>query len=395
MKKIAIFRSDLLSYSEIFIRDQALAMRQWRPVMLGHRLVPDGLSLEGLEVQLLEDSRPGRHGGALESLRYWWNVPNPEHVTALKRMGVDLVHAHFGTDAVDIWPVVKSAGLPMLVTLHGYDINIHREWWEAGNAGLRRRVYPRRLLAMARHPRVSFIAVSEVIRRKAIDYGIPGNKLTVSHIGVDTGRFSPGGSPITQRPRRILFVGRLVEKKGVACLLDAFTKVREKVCDAELVIVGDGPLRALLEQQAFDLGLPVVFLGALQRDQVKRQLDESRVFCLPSVTARNGDAEGFGLVVLESQACGVPVVTSACGGSEEGIEHGVSGFRFPERDIEALTEALARILTEDALLSRMSLASRSFVMHKFELIDCTQTLERAYDQRVEEPVSPSMTAGAS
>jgi len=88
-------------------------------------------------------------------------------------------------------------------------------------------------------------------------------------------------------------------------------------------------------------------------------------------------------------------VTSACGGSEEGIEHGVSGFRFPERDIDALTEALARILTEDALLSRMSLASRSFVMHKFELIDCTQALERAYGQRVEKPDSPSMTAGTS
>ena len=395
MKNVAIFRSDLLSYSETFIRDQALALQEWRPIMIGYRRVRDGLSLDGLEVYLLGRSRQSQLGKSLETLRYWTNTPDPEDICALKRLDVSLVHAHFGTDAVDIWPAVKAAGLPMLVTLHGYDINIHREWWEAGNAGLRRRVYPRRLLTMARHPRVSFIAVSEVIRRKAIDYGIPGNKLAVNHIGVDTGRFAPGGSPITQRPRRILFVGRLVEKKGVAYLLGAFAKVREKVCDAELVIVGDGPLRALLEQQAFDLGLPVVFHGALQGDQVKRQLDESRVFCLPSVTAHNGDAEGFGLVVLESQACGVPVVTSACGGSEEGIEHGVSGFRFPERDIDALTEALARILTEDALLSRMSLASRSFVMHKFELIDCTQALERAYGQRVEKPDSPSMTAGTS
>jgi glycosyltransferase involved in cell wall biosynthesis len=385
MKKIGIFRSNLLACSEIFIRDQACSLRQWRPVMIGCRRVPDGLALDGLEVHLLGQPQRGRYGRMLQSLRYWGNAPDPEHVRILEQIDVRLIHAHFGTDAVDIWPVVRAVGLPMLVTLHGYDINIHRDWWEAGHGGLRRRVYPRRLLAMARHPQVSFIAASEVIRRRAIEYGIPESKLTVGHIGVDTSHFVPGGPPITRRSRRVLFVGRLVENKGVSYLIRAFEKVLEQVRDAELIIVGDGPLRATLQQQAFDLRLPVTFLGAVPRDHVKQQLDECRVLCLPSVTIRNGASEGFGMVVLESQACGVPVVTSARGASEEGLEHGVSGFRFPERDINALAEALARILSDDALLSRMSLESRSFVTRKYGLVDCTRALEHTYDQFVEAP----------
>jgi glycosyltransferase involved in cell wall biosynthesis len=383
MRKVAIFRSDLLPYSETFIRDQALALRRWRPIMIGHRRVPNGLVLDEPEIHLLARSRQGQFSGMLETLRYWTNMPDPEHVRILKQMDVSLVHAHFGTDAVDIWPVVKAAGLPMLVTLHGYDIQIHREWWEAGHAGLRRRFYPRRLLAMARHPRVSFIAVSEAIRRRAIECRIPANKLTVSHIGVDTDRFSPGGSPITQRSRRILFVGRLVEKKGVEYLIRALALVREKVSDAELIIAGDGPLRTALERLALDLRLPVTFLGALQRDDVKRRLDTSRVLCLPSITAPNGDAEGFGLAVLESQASGVPIVTSACGAADEGVEHGITGFRFHEKDTEALAEALARILNDDALLSRMVMECRSFVLRKFNMLDCAHALERIYDQCAE------------
>src|SRR5690606_12677303 len=132
----------------------------------------------------------------------------------LNRLQADLVHAHFGIDATDIWPSVKKAGLPMLVTLHGYDINIDREWWEDGHEGLRRRVYPQRLLTMAKDPKVHFIAVSQAIKKRAIEFGITPEKITVSYIGVDTDRFKPAGLPLSERKRRVLFVGRMVEKKA-------------------------------------------------------------------------------------------------------------------------------------------------------------------------------------
>jgi glycosyltransferase involved in cell wall biosynthesis len=132
-----------------------------------------------------------------------------------------LLHAHFGVDAITAWPVAKALDLPMIVTLHGYDINICRKWWEAGYGGRVMRKYPSRLLDLAKEPRVRFIAVSEAVRRRAMSYGIPAEKLRVHYIGVDTKKFAPGDRSVVERERRVLFVGRLVEKKGYEYLIRA------------------------------------------------------------------------------------------------------------------------------------------------------------------------------
>ena len=109
-------------------------------------------------------------------------------------------------------------------------------------------------------------------------------------------------------------------------------------------------------------------------------MDEARVFCLPSITANNGDAEGFGLVLLEAQACGVPAVTSARGGATEGIKHGATGFSFPERDIQALEAALVRLLTDDSLATSMATQARRHVEENFDIRRCTASLEDLYDR---------------
>jgi glycosyltransferase involved in cell wall biosynthesis len=106
------------------------------------------------------------------------------------------------------------------------------------------------------------------------------------------------------------------------------------------------------------------------------------VFCLPSLTAGDGDAEGFGIVLLEAQASGVPVVTSAMGGATEGVLHGETGFAFAEKDIDAMAEYLCRILMDDELARSMSVAARRFVAEKFNLKRCTSALEDHYDALV-------------
>lgn len=88
------------------------------------------------------------------------------------------------------------------------------------------RAYPSQLLALAEDSRIRFLAVSEAIRRRAVAFGLPSEKMEISDIGVDTSKFIPDGCPITERPRRVLFVGRLVEKKGCECLLRAFAEVQ-------------------------------------------------------------------------------------------------------------------------------------------------------------------------
>ena len=357
-----------------------LALRRWRGVLVGMSELHQ-LPLEGLQICVLRPEKPTFADRLRWKLSESLGTMPRSTIRRLQRERPSLLHAHFGVEAiVAAWPIAKALDLPMLVTLHGYDININREWWEAGHGGPARRDYPKRLLELASHPRVTFIAVSEAIRRRAISYGIPQAKITVQYIGVDTSKFAPGGRSIIERAPRVLFVGRLTEKKGCEYLIRAFAKVEEAVPDARLILVGDGELRDRLQQIVLDLGVSAEFLGALRATGVLRELHLARVLCLPSVTAANGDAEGFGMVLLEAQASGVPVVTSALGGASEGIQEGITGFGFIERDVEGLTAHLIRVLTNDAVANSLSLAGPKFVSKYFSLSQCTAALETLYDE---------------
>src|SRR5690606_30575934 len=148
-----------------------------------------------------------------------------------------------------IWPYVKQIGLPMLVTLHGFDISIKKEWWESGKRGRRKKAYPKRLLQLAQEPNVHFLAVSTAIKKRAVEFGIPEDKITISYIGVDTESIQPGSVTLTHRRNSILYIGRLVEKKGASYLVKAFAKVKAQVSDAELVTVRKGPLEPQLVRQ--------------------------------------------------------------------------------------------------------------------------------------------------
>jgi len=380
MKKVIIFRNDLLFRSETFIKEQARFLSRWQPVLVGYDQVKDGLDLSGLEFRIIPGAASRTIGRYALRLLRMLGLPHQSTVEALRAVDAQLVHAHFGTDATDIWPSVKVLGLPMVVTLHGYDINIHREWWESGRGGIHRRVYPRRLLKMAQDPTVHFIAVSQAIKRRAVGYGIPEDKITVCYTGVDTERFKPGGLPIDQRGKRILFVGRMVDKKAPLLLIRAFSEVRKQVADAELVMIGDGPLLEGARQLAQDLNIPVEFCGAQNSNYVLTELNRARVLCLPSVTADNGDAEGFGLVILEAQASGVPVVTSAQGGADEGVLNGCTGYTFEECDLHSMVQGLLGFIGTAADLMGTSAAAVQYVQDRFDVRDCSACLEHIFDR---------------
>jgi glycosyltransferase involved in cell wall biosynthesis len=270
----------------------------------------------------------------------------------------------------------------MIVTLHGLDITTNREWWEKGHGGWWRRRYPKQLLDLSNERSVHFVAVSEVIQARAIAFGIPANKISVRYTGVDTSRFRRGSVSITAVPKRILFVGRLVEVKGVEYLIKAFAQVHAEVAEAELVIVGDGPDREHLSHLSKSLEISAEFLGGLSSQQVREQMLQARVLCLPSITTKKGNLEGFGTVLLEAQACGLPVVSSAAGGASEGLLDTRTGFRFVEKDVEGLAARLKQILLNDKLCSGMSASATEFVRHNFDIRNCSRALEEIYDSMV-------------
>jgi glycosyltransferase involved in cell wall biosynthesis len=302
--------------------------------------------------------------------------------------GARLIHAHFGHDGILALPYARKLKIPLVVTLHGHDVNIRKESYRSGDHGFQQRRYPDQFAGMVLQQNVRFIVVSNVLRQSAMDYGVPKDRIAVFYTGIDVQQFQPGPRPIAQRPRKIVFVGRLVEMKGCAYLIEAFQQIVRRIPDAELTVLGDGPLRGDLEALARRLDVRVEFQGSVTQEVVRRSLNEARVFCLPSITASNGNFESFGMVLLEAQASGVPVVTSALGG-REAVADGVTGFTVAEKDVGALVSHVCEILRNNELASRMSHSGPRFVRQHFDIEICTRKIEDFYDDILSTPNSAS------
>jgi glycosyltransferase involved in cell wall biosynthesis len=190
------------------------------------------------------------------------------------------------------------------------------------------------------------VAVSRGLRQLALQTR-PGTEIDVIPNGVNVQRFKPGPAGDS---RRILFVGRLIERKGVTYLLQAFRGVLAAVPDAELVIVGEGPERARLEARAGALGLSGVnFLGHLEGDALSTAYSSSAILALPAL------ADAMPNVVLEAMAAGLAIVTTPTGGSEVLCGNGVV---VPAADPEALGAALVGYLTDPIRLAEHQRLSR-------------------------------------
>lgn len=294
---------------------------------------------------------------------------------ALAERGTALLHAHFGVEGAYATRLARALRVPLVTTLHGFDVTVTKSRFLASRkpSWVNYVAWRRALFSGG----AVFICVSEHIRRSAVAWGFPAERAVVLPIGVDVDLIQP--AEFVETPR-ILHVARLVEKKGTADLLRALAIVRRAAPDAELVIIGDGPLRAALRDLAARLGVSagVRFLGVQGHDETLRWLRRSRVLCLPSVTAPSGDQEGLGMVLLEAGACGRPVVGTRHGGIPEAVLDGSTGFLVPERDPAALAERLLALLGDPRLCERFGRAGRELVLERFNLRRQTDKLESLY-----------------
>src|SRR5207302_6302360 len=142
----------------------------------------------------------------------------------------------------------------------------------------------------------------------------------------------------------VLFVGRLVERKGVSHLVDAVSLLLPGA-DVRLVIVGEGPERARIEARIREQGLDgrVAVRGQVSDAELQAAYAAADAFVLPAVVDRRGDTEGLGVVLLEAMNHRVPVIASAIGGITDIVEDGVSGLLVPPGDATALAAALERL----------------------------------------------------
>ncbi|HEY5213609.1 MAG TPA: glycosyltransferase [Acidobacteriaceae bacterium] len=366
--RVVIFRSALLPVSETFIREQAEALRRFEPIYAGLKQERSGLPHSARSILLAS------HGARLPLLRtllYQVSGYSPAFKARIKEVRPSLIHAHFALDGVAALPLAEHLNIPLIVSLHGYDVTSSDSSLRSSATGLLYLLRRRQLWEGAH----TFLCVSEFIRYQAIEAGFPRNKLRVHYTGVDCKHFSQSDGP---RDGNILFVGRLVQKKGCQFLLEAMVEVSRALPGTSLTVIGDGPLRSRLQAQASQLNIPVRFLGARPISEVRDCMSRASLFCVPSLRADNGDSEGFGMVFAEAQAMGTPVVSFNHGGLPEAVEDGHTGLLVPERDTHALAAAIIRLLSDATLWSRFSARGSARIREKYSLETQTQILEDIY-----------------
>lgn len=363
-----IFRKRILPWSETFIAAQAGAMTLFAPVLAGYHRDASGNALVGELPCVLLDEHGALPAVDKALLKAFGRMP-PRWLRAIEAHAPSLVHAHFGSSVVPCRVIARALGVPLVVTYHGMDITVR-----ARSAAER----ARRAAAFAAADRV--LAVSQYIADMVREAGCPPEKVLVHFIGVDTRVFVPTDVP--PAAHQVLFVGRLVAKKGVIHLVRAMRDVQRAIPDAELVLAGDGDLRASLEQEARTLGINARFLGVQTPDQVRALMQHATVVCGPSIADDRGNNEGLGMVFVEAQACGTPVVVTTSGGAGESVADGETGFHVPPGDERAMAERLVTVLRDPALRARLGAAARHRVELEFNLRTQTARLEAIYSELV-------------
>ena len=157
-------------------------------------------------------------------------------------------------------------------------------------------------------------------------------------------------------------VCRLLEKKGIDHGIRAFAAMAAAFPDCRYLVVGDGPYRARLEAIAAEEGVAarVVFAGQVAETELVDHYRLGDAFVMPNRELANGDTEGFGLVFLEANGCGLPVVAGCAGGSPDAVTDGVNGLVVDGRDVAAIEAAMRRLRRDPAL--RASLVARGLAV---------------------------------
>lgn len=236
---------------------------------------------------------------------------------------VDVVHAHWIIPQGIVQSFFKK---PYIVTGHGGDVT-------SLNKGIFRKL-KYRCLKNAKYITV----VSEHLKNEVLKV-YNTQDISVISMGCKTDNF---GSRFARNnyfgqgdKKVVLFVGRLAEKKGVTYLIEAMKQV-----DAKLVIVGDGPLRSSLEEQAREQGDKIVFMGAKPHNELKIIYASADIFVAPSITAKDGDMEGIPTAIMEAMASGLPIIASESGGIKELIQDDENGLLVAEKNVNEIAKMI-------------------------------------------------------
>lgn len=322
----------------------------WRGAILSHCKVAFGMPrtyLRGLTYALRTGSEGVR--GIIYSLFYFTEAlmigcwMRQQHLSHL--------HVHFGSAGATVGLLAcHTFRFRYSLTIHGPD-----EFFDVGHFRLKEKFAAASFICC-----ISSYARSQVFRLlPEADWA----KVHVARLGVDVNRFAPAIRSESHDPLRIVCVGRLVETKGQAVLLDAVAQLRGEGIPVSLQLIGDGPSRNALRElaQKHQIESHVTFAGAVNPEAIVDLLRSSEAFVLPSF------AEGIPVALMEAMAMELPCVTTFVNGIPELIEDNVDGLIVPPADVAALAQAIGKLAADPNLRLRLGKAGRTKVLRNYHL----------------------------
>lgn len=279
-------------------------------------------------------------------------------IRLLRSRPIDLIHAHWlipqGLVALLARLFIKPMP-PLLCTSHGGDLY-----------GLQGRFF-RPLKCFVLNHASAVTVVSRAMGEEVGRYVGDDVRVRVIPMGVDLQhRFVP--PDVREESASLLFVGRLVEKKGVGYLIDALPEILAKHPHVKLRIAGDGPEETPLRHRVSRLGLDgsVRFLGAVENNALPALYQSSDAVIFPSVIADDGDREGFGLVLVEALGCECAAVVTDLAAMQDIIADGKTGLVVPQKNAEALAEKVVYLLDNPSLARSLGKKGRQYVVERYD-----------------------------
>jgi phosphatidyl-myo-inositol dimannoside synthase len=262
------------------------------------------------------------------------------------------------------WLLKKRYRLPYVCYVHGEDV-------ESAFQSREHRWMVRRVFAGAEFIIANSKNSAALLRER---WKLADDKIRIAHPGADTSRFVPAEASDAVREALgwkdrtvVLTVGRLQTRKGQDQMIRALPRIRLSVPNILYSIVGDGDDRARLKDlvQETDTTNLVQFRGEPADEELVRCYQQCDLFVLPNRQVGR-DIEGFGMVLVEAQACGKPVIAGASGGTAETMQVGLTGRIVDCADVENLATAVTVLLADTAERSRMALAARRWAVERFD-----------------------------
>ena len=313
---------------------------------------------------VVRDLRWSPYWGILHPVGCWMHLARTYRLLRAVGDAPAVVHcARVIPEGLDGYLSLRLRGTPYICWAHGEELMYSRHSREL--CGLMRLIY--------RHA-AAIIANSQHTASRLVDFGVPAARVAVARPGVDSRRFAPAvpGAPAVRArlaPRGeivLLTVGRLQRRKGHDLVLQTLSQLGPDSPPLRYVIVGGGPEEERLRRLSTDLGVDdrVVFAGEATPDELPRYYAAADLFVHPNRIER-GDFEGFGLVLLEAAAAGLPVIAGATGGTPEAVKDGTTGVLVSGVSAEELRSVILDLAGSPPRRTAMGEAGRAMVLREF------------------------------